>query len=74
MELGGAAFESLGLEHHELAGPGRVLVVEWAERWSDPPAADLHARFEYVAEGVNLRRLVLRSAPGRAWPGLPKAQ
>jgi tRNA threonylcarbamoyladenosine biosynthesis protein TsaE len=36
--LGAAGFESLGLEHEELLGPDRVLVVEWAELWGSPPA------------------------------------
>lgn len=37
--LGSAGFESLGLEHEEveLLGPDRVLVVEWADLWLEPP-------------------------------------
>ena len=35
--LGSAGFESLGLEHEELLAPDRVLVVEWADLWLEPP-------------------------------------
>ncbi len=39
--IGSAAFEALGLEHDELPGRDRVLVVEWSELWLDPPAEPL---------------------------------
>jgi tRNA threonylcarbamoyl adenosine modification protein YjeE len=39
--VGAAAFEALGLEHDELPGPDRVLVVEWSELWLDPPKSHL---------------------------------
>jgi tRNA threonylcarbamoyl adenosine modification protein YjeE len=35
--IGAAAFEALGLEHDELPGGDRTLVVEWSELWLDPP-------------------------------------
>jgi len=36
-QIGGAGATALGLESGELSGPGKVLVVEWAERWISPP-------------------------------------
>jgi tRNA threonylcarbamoyladenosine biosynthesis protein TsaE len=40
-QVGAAAFESLGLEHDELPGDDRVMVVEWSELWAEPPARRL---------------------------------
>ncbi len=51
--VGAAAFESLGLEYDELPGPGRVMVVEWAELWAQPPEPWL---------GITLERAVGHSA------------
>ena len=57
--VGYAAFEALGLEFDELGGPGRVLVVEWGERWLEPPDDHVAIRFVRVAESPELRRLVV---------------
>lgn len=54
-----AAFEALGLEHDELPGPDRVLVVEWAELWADPPKQHLAITLSRVADRPAVRRLTL---------------
>ncbi len=56
--VGEAAFESLGLEHDELPGPTRVMVVEWAELWGDPPREHLSLHFSRSPSNIsNLRQL-----------------
>lgn len=71
----GAAFESLGLEHEELAAEDQVLVVEWSELWADPPADALRIELE-PAEGDPQRRVITARATGprseallEAWAG-----
>ncbi|PRP94039.1 tRNA threonylcarbamoyladenosine biosynthesis protein TsaE [Enhygromyxa salina] len=64
--VGGAAFEALGLEHDELPGPGRVLVVEWSELWADPPKQQLTIGLARVAGRAELRRLTVRGV-GTRW-------
>ncbi|MCA9692626.1 MAG: tRNA (adenosine(37)-N6)-threonylcarbamoyltransferase complex ATPase subunit type 1 TsaE [Myxococcales bacterium] len=54
---GHAAFEALGLDFDELGGPRRVLVIEWAERWSDPPDDHLAIRIDRVTGAPSVRRL-----------------
>jgi tRNA threonylcarbamoyl adenosine modification protein YjeE len=72
-----AGFESLGLEHDELPGPDKVLVVEWAELWDEPPAEHLRLEFargpavapaerQLRAVGVGRRGEIL----ARAWGAL----
>jgi tRNA threonylcarbamoyladenosine biosynthesis protein TsaE len=58
--IGDAAFESLGLEHDELPGPDRVLVVEWSELWREPPAEHLELTLERVPGREGVRRLEAR--------------
>jgi tRNA threonylcarbamoyladenosine biosynthesis protein TsaE len=58
--IGDAAFESLGLEHDELPGPDRVLVVEWSELWREPPAQHLELTLERVPGRPHVRRLTVR--------------
>ncbi|NVB40375.1 tRNA (adenosine(37)-N6)-threonylcarbamoyltransferase complex ATPase subunit type 1 TsaE [Pseudenhygromyxa sp. WMMC2535] len=53
----GGAFEALGLEHDELPGPGRVLVVEWSELWAEPPAEHLSIEVERVSGSEHTRRV-----------------
>jgi tRNA threonylcarbamoyladenosine biosynthesis protein TsaE len=75
--VGSAAFESLGLEHDELPGPDRVLVVEWAELWADPPPQHLAIRLARVPGHEEVRRLEVRGEGTRwtqdALPGPPRA-
>ena len=70
-----AAFESLGLEHDELPGPGRVMVVEWAELWADPPLEHLWITVERSRASEHTRHVQI-SAQGPRWaafePGLPE--
>jgi tRNA threonylcarbamoyladenosine biosynthesis protein TsaE len=66
--LGDAAFESLGLEHDELVGPGRVLVVEWSELWREPPAEHLELTLGRVSGREGVRRLELQLR-GPRWLG-----
>lgn len=59
-QIGDAAFESLGLEHDELPGKDRVLVVEWSELWREPPAEHLELTLERAAGREGVRRLGAR--------------
>ena len=52
-----AAFEALGLEHDELPGPERVLLVEWSELWAEPPSEHLEITLERVLGHEQSRRL-----------------
>jgi tRNA threonylcarbamoyladenosine biosynthesis protein TsaE len=63
--VGDAAFESLGLEHDELPGPDRVLVVEWSELWREPPAQHLELTLERVPGRDAVRRLSVRHRGSR---------
>lgn len=73
--IGDAAFESLGLEHDELPGPDRVLVVEWSELWLEPPAQHLELTLARVPGRPGVRRLEARFRGPRwvgdaaVWPG-----
>lgn len=71
--VGAAAFEALGLEHDELPGPERVLVVEWSELWSDPPAEHLSVELARRSghEGVRSVRVGGRGARWDAETALP---
>jgi tRNA threonylcarbamoyladenosine biosynthesis protein TsaE len=62
--IGAAAFESLGLEHDELPGPDRVMVVEWSELWSDPPDDALRIRLTRTPDD---RREVVLEPLGNRW-------
>lgn len=64
--VGSAAFEALGLEHDELPGRARVLVVEWSELWLDPPAEQLRITLERTPDD---RRAVRVEAFGARWSG-----
>jgi tRNA threonylcarbamoyl adenosine modification protein YjeE len=64
--IGDAAFESLGLEHDELPGPDRVLVVEWSELWREPPAQHLELTLARVPGREGVRRLGVRPV-GPRW-------
>jgi tRNA threonylcarbamoyl adenosine modification protein YjeE len=64
--VGSAAFEALGLEHDELPGPERVMVVEWSELWLDPPAQQLRIS---LARTPDDRRAVRVEAFGQRWFG-----
>jgi tRNA threonylcarbamoyladenosine biosynthesis protein TsaE len=61
-----AAFEALGLEHDELPGPERVLVVEWSELWADPPAEHLRIELQRTPDD---RRAVQVEGIGPRWAG-----
>jgi tRNA A37 threonylcarbamoyladenosine biosynthesis protein TsaE len=63
--LGTAALESLGLEHDELLGPDRVLVVEWASLWGEPPPERLEIRLDRAAGRPKLRNLDVTAAGDR---------
>jgi tRNA threonylcarbamoyladenosine biosynthesis protein TsaE len=58
--IGDAAFESLGLEHDELPGPERVLVVEWSQLWREPPAEHLELSLARLPSRPEVRRLEAR--------------
>jgi tRNA threonylcarbamoyladenosine biosynthesis protein TsaE len=62
--VGSAAFEALGLEHDELPGPTRVLVVEWSELWLDPPQERLQIS---LARTPDDRRAVRVEGFGERW-------
>jgi tRNA threonylcarbamoyladenosine biosynthesis protein TsaE len=64
--VGSAAFEALGLEHDELPGPARVLVVEWSELWLDPPAEHLRIT---LSRTLDDRRAVAVEGFGPRWAG-----
>lgn len=55
--VGTPAFEALGLEHDELPGPGRILLVEWADAWADPPAEHLLITLEVPPDSEQSRRI-----------------
>ena len=63
--IGSAAFEALGLEHDELPGDERVMVVEWSELWVDPPARRLQIS---LARTPDDRRAVAVEGFGGGWP------
>lgn len=63
--LGDAAFESLGLEHGELPGPSRVLVVEWSELWREPPSEHLELTLARAPGRPAIRRLEVRPRGSR---------
>ncbi len=65
--LGSAAFEALGLEHDELPGPDRVLVVEWSELWLDPPKQHLRITLARPADLPDDRRAVRVEGFGSRW-------
>jgi tRNA threonylcarbamoyladenosine biosynthesis protein TsaE len=77
--VGDAAFESLGLEHDELPGPDRVLVVEWSELWREPPAQHLEVTLARLPGQDGVRRLSVRPRGPRwvrdaaVWAGLGSA-
>lgn len=52
-----AGFEALGLEHDELPGPARAMVVEWAELWADPPAERLEVALARPLGALDSRRI-----------------
>lgn len=63
--LEGAATDDLGLD--ELASDG-VLVVEWAERWAEPPASAIRVTIDDL--GDDRRRITVeRPAPPGATAG-----
>lgn len=64
--IGRAAFEALGLEHDELPGPERVLVVEWAELWTDPPPEHLALELVRPSGHEGVRRLAV-TGRGPRW-------
>lgn len=70
----GPAFASLGLAQPDgdgtdddpraLWGPGRVLVVEWSELWTEPPPDHLRLDFRRIEDLDGVRRVQV-SAAGR---------
>lgn len=64
--VGTSAFEALGLEHDELPGPGRILLVEWADAWADPPAEHLRITLEVSPGSEHARRIGVLGA-GFRW-------
>lgn len=68
-----AAFEALGLEELAIGRADAVTVVEWAERWLDPPPSALRLRIERPPGTLDVRTLqVLQHAPWSAgWPVEP---
>ena len=70
--VGGGAWEALGLEHDELPGPGRVLVVEWGQLWADPPAERLQIVLSRPGDSEQARQV--RVTPlGPRWRVAPPA-
>ena len=65
-----AAFEALGLEELVLGDPGVVTVVEWAERWNEPPTNALRLRLERPEGETEGRQLVVvaEASWARGWP------
>ena len=65
-----AAFEALGLEELALGHPGAVTVVEWAERWNEPPVDALRLRLERPEGAIEGRHLVVvaEASWARGWP------
>jgi tRNA threonylcarbamoyladenosine biosynthesis protein TsaE len=60
---GGAGAAALGLDSGELAGPDRILAVEWAEYWISPP--EDHLRIAIVRPpGVAASRTLEATAAG----------
>lgn len=70
-QVGSAAFEALGLEHDELPGPDRVLVVEWSELWADPPKQHLSITLSRVPDRPAVRRILVEDH--RVQPQTPLA-
>jgi tRNA threonylcarbamoyl adenosine modification protein YjeE len=76
--ISSAAFEALGLG--ELADARRVLVVEWAEYWADPPADRLELRLSAPADVPDRRGLAVIPHGARAtrlaanWRGVGSAR
>jgi tRNA threonylcarbamoyl adenosine modification protein YjeE len=68
--ISSAAFEALGLgELADELGSGaatRVLAVEWAELWTDPPASRLEVRLSPCAGQPDRRRLTVHAHGARA--------
>lgn len=64
--LGSSAFEALGLEHDELPGPGRILLVEWGDAWADPPADHLLITLDLSPDSEQSRRIGVLGA-GFRW-------
>ncbi|MEE9386163.1 MAG: tRNA (adenosine(37)-N6)-threonylcarbamoyltransferase complex ATPase subunit type 1 TsaE [Nannocystaceae bacterium] len=61
---GGAALESLGIEHGELSCPQRVTVVEWAQLWCDAPVPHLRIQLRRLAASPSRRRLTWETCGG----------
>jgi tRNA threonylcarbamoyladenosine biosynthesis protein TsaE len=68
--ISSAAFEALGLGElaDELASgtSTRVIAVEWAELWLDPPASRLDLSFALVPADPTRRRLTIAAQGARA--------
>ena len=64
--LSTSAFESLGLEHDDLIGADRVVMVEWSELWADPPEESLRIRLERPPMVSEFRELTF-SGTGEAF-------
>lgn len=56
----GASAEALGLASGELEGPGRVICVEWPDRWISPP--EDHLKIAIHRPRGSLDRRTLRAA------------
>ena len=67
--VGGGAWEALGLEHDELPGPGRLLVVEWALMWAQPPPEHLKIELWRPRDSEQSRR-VKATGFGERWRAL----
>lgn len=53
----GASVEALGLASGELEGPGRVICVEWPDRWISPPEDHLRIAIQRPRGSLDLRTL-----------------
>ncbi|MEZ4454366.1 MAG: tRNA (adenosine(37)-N6)-threonylcarbamoyltransferase complex ATPase subunit type 1 TsaE [Nannocystaceae bacterium] len=53
----GASAEALGLASGELEGPGRVICVEWPDRWISPPEDHLKIAIDRPRGSLDLRTL-----------------
>jgi len=56
-----AAFEALGLDFDDLVAPQRVVIIEWASRWENPPKDHLVVQFHIA--GAEYDRRIIEAIP-----------